>query len=99
MNIKQIRNATLTIEYAGKKFLIDPVFADKGTYPPFPNSLRQDENNPLVDLPVTIKELIDVDAVIVTHTHLDHIDDVAKESLPKDIKIFVQDKHDYNEMR
>ncbi|SPZ50901.1 metal-dependent hydrolase [Sarcina ventriculi] len=99
MNIKQIRNATLIIEYAGKKFLVDPVFADKGTYPPFPNSLRQDENNPLVDLPVTIKELIDVDAVIVTHTHLDHIDDVAKESLPKDIKIFVQDKHDYNEMR
>lgn len=87
MNIKQIRNATLIIEYASKKFLIDPVFADKGTYPPFPNSLRQDENNPLVDLPVTIKELIDVDAVIVTHTHLDHIDDVAKERLPKDIKI------------
>ena len=51
MNIKQIRNATLIIEYAGKKFLIDPVFADKGTYPPFPNSLRQDKNNPLVDLP------------------------------------------------
>lgn len=36
MNIKQIRNATLIIEYAGKKFLVDPVFADKGTYPPFP---------------------------------------------------------------
>lgn len=99
MNIKQIRNATLIIEYAGKKFLVDPVFADKGTYPPFQNSLRQDKNNPLVDLPITIKELIDVDAVIVTHTHLDHIDDVAKESLPKDIKIFVQNKDDYNEMR
>ena len=73
MNIKQIRNATLIIEYASKKFLIYPVFADKGTYPPFPNSLRQDENNPLVDLPVTKKEQIDVDDVIVTPKWLEQM--------------------------
>ncbi|PRX25247.1 hypothetical protein BX659_1229 [Orenia metallireducens] len=36
MNIKQIRNATIVVQYEGKKFLIDPVLADKDAYPPFP---------------------------------------------------------------
>jgi L-ascorbate metabolism protein UlaG (beta-lactamase superfamily) len=84
MNIQQIRNATLAVQYAGKKFLIDPFLAEKGTYPPFPNSLRQDQKNPLVSLPSSINDIIDnVDAVIVTHLHLDHFDDAAKDVLPK----------------
>ena len=29
-----------------------------------------------------------IDAVIVTHLHLDHWDDIAKEVLPKEIKLF-----------
>ncbi|WP_139490853.1 MBL fold metallo-hydrolase [Brevibacillus dissolubilis] len=99
MNITQIRNATLVVEYAGKTFLIDPFLADKGTYPPFPNSVRQDQNNPLVDLPISIDKLIDVDAVIVTHLHQDHFDDAAKEVLPKDIKMFVQNEEDAKEVQ
>ena len=94
MKIEQIRNATLLVEYADKKFLVDPFLAEKGTYPPFPNSVRQDQNNPLVDLPKSIEEIIDVDAVIVTHLHLDHWDEAAKEALPKDIKLFVQNDKD-----
>ena len=39
-----------------------------------------------------------MDAVIVTHTHLDHWDDVAKNVLPKDIKIFMQNEEDKNEI-
>lgn len=34
MNIKHIQNATIVVEYADKKFLIDPMLAKKGTYPP-----------------------------------------------------------------
>lgn len=98
MKIKQIRNATLLIEYAGKKFLIDPVLAKKGTYPPFPSPVRQNEYNPLVDLPVEISELINVDAVIATHLHSDHFDDSAKEILPKTIKMYVQDENDKKEL-
>ena len=37
MNIHHIRNATIVVEYAGKKFLIDPMLAEKGAYPPMPN--------------------------------------------------------------
>ncbi|MBN8199706.1 MBL fold metallo-hydrolase [Bacillus sp. NTK034] len=100
MNIQQIRNATLVVQYAGKKILIDPFLAEKGTYPPFPNSLRQDQNNPLTELPVSIDEIIhNVDAVIVTHLHLDHFDDAAKEALPKNIKMFVQNEEDAAEVR
>ncbi|MBB5178796.1 L-ascorbate metabolism protein UlaG (beta-lactamase superfamily) [Planomicrobium koreense] len=100
MNIQQIRSATLVINYAGKKFLIDPFLAEKGAYPPFPNAARQDQNNPLDSLTVPINEIINgIDAVIVTHLHLDHWDDAAKEALPKDIKLFVQNEEDAEEVR
>ncbi|MCY9093287.1 MBL fold metallo-hydrolase [Bacillus mojavensis] len=100
MNIQQIRNATLVVEYAGKKFLIDPMLAEKGAYPPFPNAPRQDQNNPLVELPTSIENIIkDIDAVIVTHLHYDHWDEAAKELLPKDIKLFSQNEEDATEIR
>ncbi|GAA4725899.1 MBL fold metallo-hydrolase [Brevibacillus fulvus] len=99
MNIQLIRNATLVVRYAGKKFLIDPFLAEKGAYPPFRNSLRQDQNNPLVGLPTSIDTMIcNLDAVIVTHLHLDHWDDAAKKVLPKDVKIFVQNDADAAEV-
>ncbi|EQB37868.1 hypothetical protein M948_04700 [Virgibacillus sp. CM-4] len=99
MNLQQIRNATLVVDYADKKFLIDPFLADKGTYPPFPNSARQEQNNPLVNLPTSIDKIIsNINAVIVTHLHLDHFDEVAKEVLPKDIKMFVQNEEDAKEV-
>ncbi|MFS0560926.1 MBL fold metallo-hydrolase [Terribacillus sp. 179-K 1B1 HS] len=95
MKIQQIRNATIVVNYAGKKILVDPMLAEKGTYPPFPNSARQDQNNPIVDLPTSIENILkDVDAVIVTHLHLDHWDDTAKDALPKDIKLFAQNEED-----
>lgn len=95
MNIQLIRNATVRIEYAGKVFLVDPFLAAKGAYPPFPNSIRQNQNNPLNELPFSIEEIIaGVDAVILTHLHLDHYDEVAKKALPKDLKIFVQNEED-----
>ncbi|MDY0409344.1 MBL fold metallo-hydrolase [Virgibacillus soli] len=100
MNIDQIRNATIVVKYAGKKFLIDPMLAEKGTYPPFPNAPRDDQYNPLVDLPTSIDNIMkDIDAVIVTHLHYDHWDEVAKEVLPKNIKLFSQNEADATEIR
>ena len=100
MKINQIRNATILVEYANKKFLIDPMLAEKGTYPPFPNSPRQDQNNPLVSLPTPVENIIEgIDAVIVTHLHLDHFDEAAQRILPKDIKMFVQNEEDATEVK
>lgn len=38
MKIQQIRNATIIIEYAGKRILVDPVLGEKGSFAPFPLS-------------------------------------------------------------
>lgn len=94
MKLTQIRNATLTLEYAGKRFLIDPILADKEAWPGFPGTARSHLRNPRVALPVTIDELLNVDAVIVTHTHLDHWDEAAQQLIPKDRLIFSQHEAD-----
>jgi L-ascorbate metabolism protein UlaG (beta-lactamase superfamily) len=94
MKITQIRNATLVLKYAGTRFLVDPMLADRGAYPGFPGTPNSHLANPLVDLPVPVDALLDVDAVIVTHTHLDHWDDAAKRLVPKHLPIFVQDERD-----
>ena len=54
MYIQQIRNATIFLCYGGKRFLIVPVLVPKGSWSAFPNSIRQVQNNPLVDLPFPI---------------------------------------------
>lgn len=88
---QHIRNATAKIEYAGKTFLIDPYLAEKGRYLP-PNAQVR---NPLIDMPYSIDEVLaGVDAVIVTHTHADHWDEVAQNSIPKSMPIFVQNAGD-----
>lgn len=92
---QHIRNATSKITYGGVTFLVDPMLAEKGRYAGFEGSLRSEIRNPMVELPMSIKEVIaGVDAVIVTHTHLDHWDEVAVASIPKKMKIFVQDLSD-----
>lgn len=83
MKITQIRNATLKINYGGITFLIDPFLAPQGTYPPFPNTANQELHNPTVPLPFPAEQLLPVDAVIVTHLHLDHFDPAAVELLPR----------------
>lgn len=94
MKIQQIRNATIILEYNGVRFLIDPMLGEKGSYPPFP-SLRGDEANPLVDLPESIETITkDIDAVIVTHNHIDHWDPKAAEVLDKNLPIWIQNDDD-----
>lgn len=78
MKIQQIRNATIIIEYAGKRFLVDPVLGEKGSFAPFPFSHHQELRNPLHDLPMKAEEIVNnIDCVLLTHLHLDHIDNTA----------------------
>ncbi|QXI17902.1 MBL fold metallo-hydrolase [Pseudomonas hamedanensis] len=95
LNLQQVRNATVKITYGDTTFLIDPMLAKKGTYPGFENTYRSNLRNPLVDLTESPEQVIaGVDAVIVTHTHLDHWDDAAQKVLPKDIPLFAQHEED-----
>lgn len=91
VHFQHIRNATSKITYGDTTFLIDPMLAEKDTYPGFAGTYRSEIRIPMIDLPVSAEAVIkDVDAVIVTHTHLDHWDDAAQRLLPKTIPLFVQ---------
>lgn len=99
MEITQIRNATLLLRYAGMTFLIDPMLADKETSPGFQGTARSHLRNPLVALPVPVEYLLNVDAIIVTHTHPDHWDEAAQNVVPKAKKIFTQNDSDAELLR
>ena len=95
MKFQQIRNATSIIDFAGKRFLIDPLFAPKDFFPSFLKCLTLDGRWPMADLPFEPAEIIqNIDAVILTHSHIDHFDEFAAKALPKDIKAYVQDEYD-----
>lgn len=94
MKITQIRNATQIITYAGKRFLVDPMLSEKDAWPGFNASARSSIRNPMVELPIDIEALLDVDAIIVTHTHADHWDAAAAKLIPKSMLIYVQNDSD-----
>ncbi len=94
-----IRNATVKISYAGTTFLVDPMLGDQGAFPGFSGTHNSHLRNPLVALPVPLEEVMDVDAVIVTHLHPDHWDETARRQLPKALPIFVQDEQDAASVR
>ena len=85
MKIQQIRNATIIVEYAGKKILVDPMLSDKGALPttPIPAKTWSFKRNPLHDLPISKTEILkDLDFVFLSHLHFDHWDNAAKDALP-----------------
>lgn len=97
--IQQIRNATIKITFGGKVILVDPMLGAKNEFPPLENSFNPNRSFPLVDLPLSVEEVIKADAVIVTHLHGDHFDPKAIESLPKDMPIIAQDDIDASTLR
>lgn len=99
VKFQQVRNATIKVEYAGTTFLVDPMLARKGTYPGFEGTYNSHLRNPLVELPFSVEEVIRADAVIVTHLHLDHWDDAAKQLVPKKMPIFAQNEEDAASIR
>lgn len=99
MTFQQIRGATAIVTYDGKKFLIDPFLADKGSAPPIPSPHNQ-LPNPLVDLPLQKEEIVNVNAVIVTHMHhFDHFDEAARNAIRKDMPMFTQSGKEAQDMR
>lgn len=99
MKIQQVRHATLLIEYAGLKFLIDPMLADKESQPGFEGTANSHLRNPLVELSLPLERIVDVDAVILTHSHPDHWDDAARVAVPKHLPLFVQHQADADLIR
>ncbi|MCQ6563324.1 MBL fold metallo-hydrolase [Paenibacillus mendelii] len=98
MKIRQIRNATIVLDYGGFTFLIDPYLGAKGAYPPIMNTANQ-VNNPTAELPVSVEDILRADTVIVTHLHPDHFDAAAIKSLSKDANMIAQSDEDAEAIR
>ena len=89
MKIQLIRHATLIIFINNKRILVDPMLSEAGFMEPIENVPNQNAN-PLVPLPIDVNDITNCDAVLVTHTHRDHFDEIATNLLPKYIPIFCQ---------
>lgn len=85
MRLQLIRNATLILEYAGKRILFDPDLAPRHSR----RSFTGKSPNPMVDLPVPTQTIAQgLDALLVSHLHADHFDHL--EALPKHLPLFCQ---------
>ena len=87
MQFQLIRSATLRIDYAQQRFVIDPYLAAKHTMPSYAGISQ----NPLVALPFPPQDVIaGIDMVVISHLHTDHFDPVAQQLLPADLTIICQ---------
>jgi L-ascorbate metabolism protein UlaG (beta-lactamase superfamily) len=85
-----VRNATVIVETAGARILVDPMLDDAGARPPIENTANP-VPNPTVPLPFPAEDVVQgIDAVIVTHLHRDHLDARAEELLPRDVPVYCQ---------
>lgn len=97
MRIRQIRNATLVIGYAGSRLLVDPWLEDKGTgmcaRSPWPEN--NECRSPLVELPCPVEEVLaGVDAVVVTHVHPDHFEEKTAALIDHALPLYAQNETD-----
>lgn len=85
--IQLVRNATLLIDYAGHRILLDPMLSPKGAL----GSVRGKVKTPMVELPMKVDEITKgLDFILVTHAHGDHFDPAAVAALDKSLKLFGQ---------
>jgi L-ascorbate metabolism protein UlaG (beta-lactamase superfamily) len=93
MRVRLLRHATLLIEYAGRRLLLDPMFSPAESQPPIGNAAN-DKRWPLVPLPMDEAALGELcrglDGVLVTHTHRDHWDAPAIAALGKALPLVCQ---------
>jgi L-ascorbate metabolism protein UlaG (beta-lactamase superfamily) len=90
VRITLVRNATLLVELAGRRILVEPMLDDAGARPPVEDSPNP-RRNPLVPLPFPAEEIVrGLDGVVVTHLHEDHLDETGARLAPRDVPVFCQ---------
>lgn len=90
MHIRFVRHATLVVELAGLRVLIDPQLDPPEARPPVQDT-PSPRRNPLVSLPEPANRYVErIDAALITHTHSDHLDPTAIELLPWGLPLLVQ---------
>lgn len=90
MRLTLVRHATLRLETGGRVLMVDPMLDPPGARGPV-RGTPNERPNPLVPLPVSPEEAVDgVEAVLLTHTHVDHMDAVGVTTVPRGIPWFCQ---------
>jgi L-ascorbate metabolism protein UlaG (beta-lactamase superfamily) len=90
MRLRLIRHATLLAGVGGRRLLVDPQLDPAGARPAVERT-PNDRRNPLVELPEPAEVVVgNLDAVLVTHLHDDHLDDTAVDLLAKDLPVLCQ---------
>jgi L-ascorbate metabolism protein UlaG (beta-lactamase superfamily) len=90
VRITLIRNATVVVEVAERRILVDPMLDPARARPPIENTANP-VRNPTVELPLAAEEVVrGLDGVLVTHRHRDHLDGTAERLLPHDVPVFCQ---------
>ena len=88
MQLRLIRNATLRLDYAGVRLLIDPMLGVVGSVRALGGIAVR---NPTIELPCPVTDVLDgIDGVIVSHVHPDHFDDAAFGLLRRNLPILCQ---------
>jgi L-ascorbate metabolism protein UlaG (beta-lactamase superfamily) len=90
MRLWLLRHATLQVTAGRLRLLVDPQLDPAGARPPVPDTPNP-RRNPLVELPEPAEVAVaGVDAVLVSHTHQDHLDATALALLPRDVIVLCQ---------
>jgi L-ascorbate metabolism protein UlaG (beta-lactamase superfamily) len=90
MRITLVRHATLRIAIGGHLLLVDPMLDPAGARAPV-RGTPNEHPNPLVGLPGTPEDAVaGIDAVLLTHTHVDHLDAAGVTALDRGLPLFVQ---------
>jgi L-ascorbate metabolism protein UlaG (beta-lactamase superfamily) len=93
MRLRLLRHATLVLDYAGRRLLVDPMLGPAGSMDPVANAANA-RRIPLVELPLADAELDELlgslDGVLVTHGHRDHWDPTAAARVPKILSMACQ---------
>lgn len=90
MRLTLVRHATLVVETAGRRLMVDPMLDAAGARGPV-RGTPDERPNPLVELPMTAAEATaGVEAVLLTHTHVDHLDAAGVTAVPQGVPWFCQ---------
>lgn len=102
MNIQQLRNATIIVEFGQHRVLVDPMLARQGALPPL-RLFGARQRNPLVELPVGARAALEsVTHCLITHCqkgHFDHLDRAGTQWLRERQIPVICAPHDANHLR
>ncbi len=90
MRLTLVRHATLLLDIGGRRLMVDPMLDAAAARGPV-RGTPEERPNPLVDLPMPVAEATaGVEAVLLTHTHVDHLDAAGVNALTAGVAWFCQ---------